>query len=68
MKMKNMTLEVEGMSCQHCVNTIEGALKEIGVKGKVDLKNNTVDVSFDESHIKIEQIKETIEEQGYDVK
>lgn len=68
MKMKNMTLEVEGMSCQHCVNTIEGALKEIGVKGKVDLKNNTVDVSFDESHVKIERIKETIEEQGYDVK
>ncbi|OIB00873.1 copper resistance protein CopZ [Paenibacillus sp. LC231] len=66
--MKNMTLEVEGMSCQHCVNTIEGALKEIGVKGKVDLKNNTVDVSFDESHVKIERIKETIEEQGYDVK
>lgn len=68
MNMKNLTLEVEGMSCQHCVNTIEGALKEIGVKGKVDLINNTVDVSFDESHVKIEQIKETIEEQGYDLK
>ena len=68
MKMKNLTLEVEGMSCQHCVNTIEGALKEIGVKGKVDLINNTVDVSFDESHVTIVQIKETIEEQGYDVK
>ncbi|MCA4756930.1 heavy-metal-associated domain-containing protein [Mycolicibacterium fortuitum] len=66
--MKNLTLEVEGMSCQHCVNSIEGALKEIGVNGKVDLINNTVDVLFDEGHVKIEQIKEAIEEQGYEVK
>ncbi|MCD1259220.1 heavy-metal-associated domain-containing protein [Paenibacillus athensensis] len=65
--MKNITLQVEGMSCQHCVNSIEGALKEIGAAGKVDLKNNSVDVSFDENQISIERIKEIIEEQGYDV-
>ncbi|MFS0855598.1 MULTISPECIES: copper chaperone CopZ [Paenibacillus] len=65
--MKNITLQVEGMSCQHCVNSIEGALKEIGAKGKVDLKKNTVDVSFDENQITIDRIKETVEDQGYDV-
>lgn len=65
--MKNITLQVEGMSCQHCVNSIEGALQEIGAKGKVDLKNNSVDVSFDENQISIELIKETIEEQGYEI-
>ncbi|MEF2245333.1 MULTISPECIES: copper ion binding protein [unclassified Paenibacillus] len=65
--MKNITLQVEGMSCQHCVNSIEGALKEIGAKGKVDLKNNLVDVSFDENQISIELIKETIVDQGYEV-
>ncbi|RXZ79582.1 copper chaperone [Paenibacillaceae bacterium] len=65
--MKNITLQVEGMSCQHCVNSIEGALKEMGAKGKVDLKNNTVDVSFDENQITIELVKEAIEDQGYDV-
>jgi len=65
--MNNITLQVEGMSCQHCVNSIEGALKEIGAVGKVDLKNNSVDVTFDENQISIERIKETIEDQGYDV-
>ncbi|REK75577.1 copper ion binding protein [Paenibacillus paeoniae] len=65
--MKNMTLQVVGMSCQHCVNSIEGALKELGAEGKVDLKNNTVDVSFDEDQLTIELIKETIGDQGYDV-
>ncbi|WP_248930613.1 copper ion binding protein [Paenibacillus hamazuiensis] len=65
--MKNITLQVEGMSCQHCVISIEGALKEVGATGKVDLKNNSVDVAFDENQLTIDRIKETIEEQGYDV-
>lgn len=61
------TLKVEGMSCQHCVNSIEGALKEVGVVGKVNLVSSTVDVSFDENLITIGAIKEVIEEQGYDI-
>lgn len=65
--MKNVTLNVQGMSCQHCVNSIEGALKEIGVSGKVNLKGESVDVSFDEQKVSLDQIKEAIEEQGYDV-
>ncbi|MDF2958271.1 MAG: copper chaperone [Paenibacillus sp.] len=65
--MTNVTLQVEGMSCGHCVNSIEGALKEIGAAGKVDLGSKTVAVSFDEIKITIEQVKETIEQQGYDI-
>jgi copper chaperone len=65
--MKNITLNVQGMSCQHCVNSIEGALKEIGASGKVNLKGESVDVSFDEQKVSLDQIKEVIEEQGYDV-
>ena len=65
--MKNITLQVQGMSCQHCVNSIEGALKEIGATGKVDLGSHKVDVSFNENQITVEQIKEAVEEQGYEV-
>ncbi|WP_029192635.1 copper ion binding protein [Paenibacillus harenae] len=65
--MTNLTLQVEGMSCGHCVNSIEGALKGIGVNGKVDLENHTVDVSFDENQVTLAAVKEAIEEQGYDV-
>jgi len=65
--MKNETLRVAGMSCSHCVNTIEGALKEIGVTGKVDLSSNTVHVEYDETKVTLEAIKDTIEDQGYDV-
>lgn len=66
--MAKITLQVEGMSCQHCVISIEGALRQIGADGKVDLRNNTVDVTYDENQITIESVKEAIEEQGYDVR
>ncbi|WP_019119585.1 copper ion binding protein [Brevibacillus massiliensis] len=65
--MKNVTLKVEGMSCAHCVNSIEGAMKELGAKGKVDLANGTVTVDYDEANITLDAIKEAIEEQGYTV-
>jgi copper chaperone len=65
--MQNATLKVEGMSCQHCVKAIEGALEEIGASGKVNLTEKTVEVQYDESKLTLEAVKEAIEEQGYDV-
>ncbi|MED1646122.1 copper ion binding protein [Brevibacillus agri] len=65
--MKQVTLQVNGMSCQHCVNSIEKALKEVGASGNVDLKSNSVTVEFEESKVTLEAVKEAIEEQGYDV-
>lgn len=65
--MAQTTLQVNGMSCQHCVNAIETALKEIGAKGSVDLGSRSVTVEYDESKVTLEKIKEAIEEQGYDV-
>jgi copper chaperone len=65
--MKQVTLQVNGMSCQHCVNSIEKAVKEIGGAAHVDLKNNSVTVEYDENKSSVDAIKEAIEEQGYDV-
>lgn len=65
--MSNVTLHVEGMSCNHCVNSIEGAMKELGASAKVDLSAKSVEVSYDESKLTVDAIKEAIEDQGYDV-
>lgn len=61
-------LKVEGMSCGHCVNSIESSVGELkGVSSvKVDLANNEVTVEF-ENESTLNQIKETIEDQGYEV-
>lgn len=66
--MKTITLQVEGMSCNHCVNSIEGAVAELGAEAKVDLGAKSVTVTFDEGQVTEQSIKETIEDQGYDVK
>jgi len=65
--MEQVTIKVEGMSCMHCVNSIEGALKEQNIEGHVDLKAGTVSVNYDASKFNVDQIKEIIAEQGYDV-
>jgi copper chaperone len=65
--MEKVTLQVEGMSCDHCVRAIEGALKEIGAAGKVNLADKTVDVQFDTGKVSLAEVKEAIEDQGYDV-
>jgi copper chaperone len=66
--MENVVLQVEGMSCGHCVNSVEGALKNLGTAAKVDLASNSVSVDFDESKVTLAAIKEAIEDQGYDFK
>ncbi|WP_312092591.1 copper chaperone CopZ [Niallia sp.] len=68
--MENVTLKVEGMSCNHCVKAVEGSVGELaGVSTvKVNLKEGLVDVAFNANEVALETIKETIDEQGYDVK
>lgn len=65
--MQKITLNVEGMSCNHCVKSVEGAISGLGATGKVDLAAKQVDVAFDEAKVTVDQIKEAIEDQGYDV-
>ncbi|MGM0715049.1 copper chaperone CopZ [Brevibacillus parabrevis] len=67
--MNTVTLNVQGMSCNHCVNSIEGALGKLeGVQSaKVSLADNQVTVTFEESTVSLDKVKETIEDQGYDV-
>ncbi|KOP79430.1 copper resistance protein CopZ [Lysinibacillus sp. FJAT-14745] len=68
--MQNVTLNVQGMSCGHCVNSVEKSVGALtGVEQvKVNLADSLVDVAFDETQVSLEQIKETIDDQGYDVK
>lgn len=65
--MANAVLKVEGMTCGHCVSTVEKAVGNAGAVGKVDLAGKKVSVEFDESKVTLEAVKAAIEDQGYDV-
>lgn len=65
-----ISLNVEGMSCSHCENSVKksvGALNGVE-KVEVDLKGKKVTVDFDSEKVQLQNIKNTIEDQGYDVK
>lgn len=63
-------IDVQGMSCGHCVKKVEDGVGQLeGVNQvKVKLDDAQVEVSFNESQISLDKIKETIEESGYEVK
>jgi len=65
--MANAVLKVEGMTCGHCVSSVEKAVADAGAVGKVDLANKKVTVDFDETKVTIEAVKAAIEDQGYDI-
>lgn len=67
--MEKTTLNVQGMSCGHCVKAIEGSVGELnGVRSvKVDLEGKKVGVEYETNEVSLEKIKETIDDQGYDV-
>lgn len=68
--MEKVTLNVEGMSCGHCVKAVEGSVGALnGVSTvKVDLENKKVDVEFNQDEVTLDVIKESIDDQGYEVK
>ncbi|MBS4190509.1 copper chaperone CopZ [Bacillus sp. FJAT-49705] len=68
--MEKVTLHVAGMSCGHCVKAVEGSVGELaGIESvKVHLDSGTVDVEYISNEVSLDKIKETIDDQGYDVK
>ena len=63
-------INVEGMSCDHCKNAVESALAKInGVSAaEVDLEKGHVRVDYNEDKVQLSDMKDAIEDQGYDVK
>jgi len=66
---KTVVFNVEGMSCQHCVDAVQSAVGNLeGVdEVKVDLAAKTAQVSYDENKLEPDKIKDEIEDQGFDV-
>ena len=67
--MEKDVLKVKGMSCEHCVKAVNGAVSALpGLAGvKVDLKAGTVSFSYDPSATPLAAIKAAIIDAGYDV-
>jgi copper chaperone len=61
-------INVEGMSCSHCVNTVNRALREVEgvVAVDVDMQSKTATVEHSDTTT-FDSMKIAIEEAGYEV-
>ncbi len=61
---------VQGMSCQHCKQSIESTLQELPGINKVTAYHNEgfVDVDYNEELINLDTIVDEIENLGFEVK
>ena len=67
--MRQETIKVEGMTCQHCVETITDALNNItGLNTvNVDLVKKEVSVKFNENETDLRKISDKIIEVGFEL-
>ncbi len=68
--MATRTINIEGMSCGHCIQWINEALTKIdGVnEARVRLESHNAVVDYDESKVTEEMMTAAIEKAGYSVK
>ncbi|HEY6162504.1 MAG TPA: heavy-metal-associated domain-containing protein [Bacteroidia bacterium] len=63
---KKLVLEIEGMTCAHCKNTVTKALR--GVKGvmraEVDLSHGTAMLDYDDEQTTYERIVDAVNSTG----
>lgn len=62
-------LSVPDVSCQHCVNAINGALKGLpGVESvNTDIPTKTVHLRYDAGQISMEKVEAALDDIGYTV-
>lgn len=67
--MGSATIQVQGMTCQGCVNSVTKALKSIpGVESvDVSLEKNQATVTYEEGRTSVSVLKQAIEDAGYEV-
>ena len=67
--MEKIIFNVDGMSCGHCENAVQNAVRELtGVKEvKADAQKKQAAVEYNSSLTTTEEIKAKIEEQGFEV-
>ncbi|MBI5641023.1 MAG: heavy-metal-associated domain-containing protein [Nitrospirae bacterium] len=66
--MTEATIQIEGMSCQHCVMRVRRALEGLTGIGDLNVTVGQVTVSFDEAKISKKDIEDTINKAGYKVR
>jgi copper chaperone len=65
--MKEETIQIDGMSCGGCVNSVKKALGRLPLETEPDVQIGSARVAYDEAELSHDQIIAAIEDAGFDV-
>jgi P-type Cu+ transporter len=65
---RKLTLEIDGMSCEHCVRAVEKALSELDGIDRCSVSIGSAKIRFRQEQVDREKIEKAIENAGYTVK
>ncbi len=63
--MTDITIKIDGMSCQHCVMRVKKALEGLSGITALNVAVGRADVSFDDTKILQKDIEDAITKAGY---
>jgi len=63
--MTQATIEIEGMSCEHCVNAVRQALATLPTVEVESIQIGRADVRFDEATLGAERLTAAVTDAGY---
>lgn len=65
--MERVTISIDGMSCSHCVRSVDQALKALEGVQVEQVAIGSATVSYDPATITPQRIAEAVEDEGYQV-
>jgi copper chaperone len=65
--MESVHLNIEGMTCEHCVRAIDGRLRKTPGVEVQKVVVGAVDLRYEPSRISLDEISELISDEGYTV-
>ena len=66
--MKEITINIEGMSCQHCVMRVKKAIEGLAGISGLSVEVGSAKVTFDEVKIQQADIENAVVKAGYKIK
>lgn len=66
--MSEATIQVDGMSCQHCVMRVKKAVEALAGVSDLAVEVGQVTVTFDESKLQKKDIEDAIVKSGYKIR
>ena len=63
--MKDLTLHIEGMTCGHCLNAVNGALRKLPGVEISSVRIGRAEVRYDEGATSADAIAQAVSDEGY---